>query len=95
MSMPAPFSSPDDQVFERRSNGRTVVNRDALIFFLGHHGVHGCCVLNVTNDGAAIRLNGLNIVPFEFGISFDYFRTMRPCRLIWRDGDLVGVAFET
>jgi hypothetical protein len=95
MSTPAPFSSPDDQVFERRSKGRTVVNWNGLIFFLGHHGVHGCCVLNVTNDGAAIRLNGLNIVPFEFGISFDNFRTMRPCRLIWRDGDLVGVAFET
>jgi hypothetical protein len=40
-------------------------------------------------------LNGLNIVPSEFGISFDNFRTMRRCRLIWRDGDYVGVAFES
>jgi len=40
-------------------------------------------------------LNGLNIVPSEFGISFDSFRTMRRCRLVWRDGDFVGAAFES
>jgi hypothetical protein len=40
-------------------------------------------------------LNGLNIVPSGFGISFDNFRTLRRCRLIWRDGDFVGVAFES
>jgi hypothetical protein len=40
-------------------------------------------------------LNGVNIVPSEFGISFDGFRTMRLCRLIWRDGDFLGVAFKS
>jgi hypothetical protein len=45
--------------------------------------------------GASLRLNGLNIVPSEFGTSFDNFRTMRCCRLIWRDSDFVGVAFES
>ena len=43
----------------------------------------------VTNDGAGIRLNSLNIVPSDFGISFDNFRTMRRCRLIWRCGDFL------
>jgi hypothetical protein len=52
-----------------------------------------CC--DVTNHGAGLRLNGLNIVPSEFGISFDGFRTMRLCWLIWREGDFVGVAFES
>ena len=50
---------------------------------------------HVTNQGAGIALNGLRILLFEFGISFDNFRTMRRCRLIWRDGDFVGVAFES
>jgi hypothetical protein len=40
-------------------------------------------------------LNGLNIVPSKFDIACDNFHTMRRCRLIWRDGDLVGVAFES
>jgi hypothetical protein len=53
------------------------------------------CVRDVTNLGTCIRLNGLRIVPSEFGISFDGFRTMRQCRLIWRGGDFVGAAFES
>ena len=80
---------------ERRAVGRTTINRDVLMFFAGQEGVRACCVRNVTNHGAGLRLNGLNILSSEFGISFDNFRTMRRCRLIWRDGDFVGVAFET
>ena len=80
---------------ERRAVARTKINRDVLMFFMGQDRVHPCCVRNVTNHGAGLRLNGLNIVPSEFGISFDNFRTMRACRLIWRDGDFVGVAFES
>jgi hypothetical protein len=78
---------------ERRAVARTTINRDVLMFFNGN--IHACCVRNVTNHGAGLRLNGLNIVPSEFGISFDNFHTMRCCRLIWRDGDFVGVAFES
>jgi hypothetical protein len=63
--------------------------------FAGCEGVHACCVRDVTNLGAGIRFNGLDIVPLEFGISFDNFRTVRRCRLIWRDGDFVGVTFES
>jgi hypothetical protein len=92
--MPAPnhISLLDD---ERRSKGRTVINRDALIFFTGNDTVHSCCVRNVTNDGASIRLNGLSILPFKFGLSFDRFCTMQTCRMIWRDGDFLGVRFES
>jgi hypothetical protein len=32
------------------------------------------------------------MVPLDFDISFDNFRHVRRCRLIWRDGDFVGVA---
>jgi hypothetical protein len=61
----------------------------------GQDGVHACIVRNVTNQGAGLRLNGLNIVPSAFDISFDNFRTMRRCQLIWRDSDFVGAAFES
>jgi hypothetical protein len=96
MSPPSdPTFSRDDDVLERRSKGRTVINRGALMFFMGRAGVRSCCLRDVTNDGAGIRLNDLNIVPSDFGISFDNFRTMRRCRLIWRCGDFLGVAFES
>ena len=86
----------DDAVFERRAKARTAINREALLFFEGQDKVHPCCVRDVTNDGAGIHLNGgLSILPLEFGISFDRFRTMRKCHMIWRDGDLVGASFES
>ena len=80
---------------ERRSIGRTLINRNALLFFRGRAGVFSCCVRDVTNSGAGIRLEGLNVFPVEFDLSFDGFRTIRKCRLIWRDTDFVGLAFET
>jgi hypothetical protein len=80
---------------ERRAVGRTTIKRDVVIFFAGQESVRACCVRDVTNHGAGVLLNGLNIVPSELGISFDNFRTTRRCRLIWRDGDFVGVAFES
>ena len=95
MSMPNHISLPDDVPFERRSKKRTVINRDVLIFFAGKDAVHSCRVLDVTNDGASIRLDGLGILPFEFAISFDHFRTMRKCRMIWRNGGFLGAKFES
>jgi hypothetical protein len=80
---------------ERRSIGRTYINRNALMFVAGQAGVHSCCVRDATNHGAGIRLNGINVIPLEFDLSFDNFHTIRRCRLIWRDGDWVGVTFES
>jgi hypothetical protein len=80
---------------ERRSVGRTTISRDASLFFMGQESIHACCVRDATNHGAGIRLNDLTILPFNFAISFDNFRTMRHCRLIWRNGAFVGVAFES
>jgi hypothetical protein len=95
MATPDRVLSPDYDLFERRSKKRTTINHGALLFFACHAGVYSCCVRDVTNDGAGIRLNGLNIVPSEFDISFDNFRTTRRCRLIWRDGDFIGAKFES
>ena len=83
------------RVPERRSIGRTRINRNALLFFVGQTGVFSCCVRDVTNQGAGIRLEGLNVLPVDFDLSFDNFRTIRESRLIWREGEFVGVEFLT
>jgi hypothetical protein len=80
---------------ERRALGRTSINRDALMFLSGQARVHACCVRDVTNLGAGIRLNGLKIVPLDFDLSFDGFRTIRKCRLIWRESDFMGARLIT
>jgi hypothetical protein len=80
---------------ERRAFGRTTINRGVLLYFAGREGVQACSVRDVTNRGAGIWLNGIKIVSSEFDISFDNFHTTRRCRLIWRNHDFVGVAFQS
>jgi hypothetical protein len=83
------------KLIERRSIGRTAISRGALLFFSAQRGVFTCEVCDVTNVGAQIRLNGLNVLPSNFELSFDNFRTVRKCRLIWRRHDFIGIAFES
>jgi hypothetical protein len=84
-----------EQVFERRSIGRTKIAEGALLFFTGQIGVRSCGVTDITSVGAGIRTQDLPTLPLNFELSFDNFRTVRKCRLIWRDGDFVGAAFES
>jgi hypothetical protein len=81
-------------LFERRSVGRTKISKGAMLFFSEKAGVHSCTVNDVTNRGAGIRTQE-KIVPLDFPLSFDNFRTVRMCRLIWRQGEFLGVAFES
>jgi hypothetical protein len=84
-----------EHAFERRSIGRTKIAKSALLFFIGQTGVRSCGVADITNVGARIRTQDLPALPLNFELSFDHFRTARKCRLIWRDGDFVGAAFES
>ena len=80
---------------DRRSTERTRISKGALLFFAGRSGVFSCTVYDVTNSGAGIRLHDLKIIPLEFALSFDNFRSLRKCRLVWREGDFFGAAFES
>ena len=81
--------------FERRYVTRTTISKDALLFFDAQRGVLTCRVQDVTNSGAGIELHTLNLLPLDFELSFDKFHTIRECRVIWRQGDFVGVAFQS
>ena len=80
---------------ERRAVGRTLINRNASLFFTDKAGAFPCCVRDVTNSGAGVRLEALHVLPTEFDLSFDNFRTVRKCLLVWRENDFIGVRFET
>jgi hypothetical protein len=78
---------------ERRSIGRTRIakthcyslptNGRALVRRYGHH-----------NQRRHIRTGDLAVLPLNFDLSLTIFRTIRRCRLVWRDGDFLGVAFD-
>ena len=78
---------------ERRSVSRTAASKGGLLFFSAQRGVFACEVCDLSNIGARIQLK-LGILPPNFELSFDNFRTVRKCRLIWRRGDLIGIAFQ-
>jgi hypothetical protein len=82
-----------DNLFERRAIGRTKISIQAKILFnkpqrpvIGH--VH-----DATNNGARIQADSLRLLPLTFELSFDNFKTARDCRLIWRNANLLGIAF--
>ncbi|MGY3412912.1 hypothetical protein ACVWZV_009078 [Bradyrhizobium sp. GM5.1] len=78
----------------RRSIERQSVWRDVLLSIAGHITSEPCLVRDLSVRGAGIQLNGLTILPTEFSISFNEFRTAHPCRLVWRQGDFIGVEFQ-
>ena len=83
------------EVSDRRSVGRTKIARGARLSLGEGSGVDPCTVHDVTNSGARIRLQGPKVIPMEFALSFDNFRSVRMCRLVWRQGDFFGAAFES
>jgi hypothetical protein len=80
---------------DRRSIGRTKIAKGALLLFSESSGVYSCTLHDVTNSGAGIQSQGLKVIPLEFALSFDNFRSVRTCRLVWRQGDFFGAAFES
>jgi hypothetical protein len=40
-------------------------------------------------------VHDISILPLNFDLSFDGFRTIRRCRMVWREGNFLGAAFET
>jgi hypothetical protein len=79
---------------ERRSIARTKISKSASLFLGARRGVFGCEVRDITNVGAGLRFEGINIWPIDFELSFDNFRSARKCRVAWRNGYVAGVAFE-
>jgi hypothetical protein len=57
------------------------ISKGALLFFNEKTGVQSCTVRDVTNLGAGVRTQDLKIVPPDFALSFDNFRTVR----MWTD----------
>ena len=85
----------EENLFERRSIGRTKIVKGASLFFDQKICVSSCNVRDITNVGAGIRVQSLSLLPLTFELSFDNFRTVRTCLLIWRQSEFLGVTFRS
>jgi hypothetical protein len=78
---------------ERRAIERRWLYRSALLSIPGQIVAQSCSLRDFTIQGAGVRLRGITLLPLNFELSFDGFRSVEPCRLIWRDGDFAGLIF--
>jgi hypothetical protein len=83
-----------DDDADRRDVQRTKVLRNAKIIAPRRASVIHCTVQNITSGGACLKLANTYGVPEYFELTFELGRTRRPCRVVWRTDDLLGVAFE-
>ena len=67
---------------------------DGLLFFRGGREAHACVAYDVTQISAQMRSDRLGLLPIDFYVTFDNFRTIGRCRLAWRHRDYIGVVFE-
>jgi hypothetical protein len=80
---------------ERRGVQRTRVRRSAKIIVPRRSPVIHCTVQNITSGGACLKVANTFGVPDNFELTFELGRTRRPCRVVWRTDDQLGVSFES
>ena len=78
---------------ERRDVQRTRIVRSAKIIAPRRASVIHCTVQNITSGGACLKLANTYGVPETFELTFELGRTRRPCRVVWRTADQLGVTF--
>src|SRR5947207_2684040 len=67
---------------ERRNIPRTMISKNAMLFFDEKRGVFACHVRDISNGGAGIQLHDLNVLPLNFELTFDMFHNIRQCKVI-------------
>ena len=78
---------------ERRRAKRKLVSESVLLSLPGQIILQPCDIRDLTVFGAGLCLERFKLIPTEFALSFDDFRTTFACRLVWRDGQTLGVEF--
>jgi hypothetical protein len=81
------------QLEERRRFHRAHVRKPAKVIFSPDDGLIDCIVLDLSIGGACLELASPAIIPEQFDLTFDSARTLRACRVAWRSGHKIGVAF--
>ena len=80
---------------DRRKSLRMGTTIPALIHVGDGVPQHPCSVVDVSRGGARIRLNADVQLPDSFSLLFNRVGSVRrACRVIWRRGGDLGVAFD-
>jgi hypothetical protein len=77
---------------DRRRIARTRISAPALVIPDRGSLVWKCCVRDITSLGARLEFPDAPVLPTDFNLTFDA-KTLRLCRLKWRNANEVGVSF--
>ena len=77
---------------ERRRYPRSRVLKTAKLV-VGRSSLLNCVVRNLTNVGARIAIANTVELPENLEMTFDGGRSLRRCRLVWRNLNTMGVEF--
>jgi hypothetical protein len=80
-------------VTERRQSPRGRALKGAKIAFNQKSSVMDCTVRNLTEKGALLKFASTVGIPERFDIMLDTERAYRPCKVVWRRDDSLGIEF--
>jgi len=78
----------------KRASQRKSIKRPAYLYTRDGWPVGNCMTMDISTTGARLSLLTSEELPSEFLISFSASGAVRRnCKLVWRDGDVIGVRF--
>jgi hypothetical protein len=77
---------------ERRAGPRKTVLMSGAIEFAAS--TINCLIRSISISGAALDVTNPLDIPERFNLVFKADGTHIPCHVIWRQGELIGVAFD-
>ena len=81
-------------LFSRKSRPpRRRTNQPAWITVDGSFAARQCTVVDLSEDGACLRVEDRQFVKPQFQLKFDRRSAGRACKVAWQKGDLVGITF--
>jgi hypothetical protein len=81
------------QASDKRRHTRHLTLRTAKIFHDRGASAIDCAIVNISDGGACILLSDPGAIPNVFNLAIDNDDRMRGCRVAWRSGSRIGVAF--
>lgn len=77
---------------EKRASPRKPVLMSAAIAFAENK--VSCLVRNMSIEGAALDVDKRHDIPERFSLVFKADGSHIPCHIVWRQEELIGVAFD-
>jgi len=82
-------------MLERRRESRRLTLKTGTIRFLGDDTTVDCAIFDLSAGGACLVVPVRADIPNTFDLAIHPDRASRACRVRWRSGNKIGVAFQT